>query len=236
MEGTLVALSGGIRSLSWVESDRSSGYHLIASLIRYHLIASLIRYGLLTVDGVAKPAYRAFELLYNAGMRRLRNLEVTDTTPQYMNESTVSAFATLGDRFGTGTGLQLFLANFGPEVGASPSAWVPGARNVTITMHRDASDGPWPSSGLLRRIDDDSTAPYAAWVQMGKPPSLNPSQLAQLHAKSQTKDEWVALAVQGEVATLTLELPEYGVAHLAVQLSPSTKQRVSLDGYSRAVG
>ena len=209
----------------WVESDCPSGWNLIASLIRY---------GLLTVDGVAKPAYRAFELLYNAGVRRLRNLEVADTTPQYMNESTVSAFATLGDRFGTGTGLQLFLANFGPEAGASPSPWIPCARNVTITMHRDASEGPWPSSGLLRRIDDDSTAPYAAWVQMGKPPSLNPSQLAQLNAKSQIKDEWVALAVQGEVATLTLELPEYGVAHLAVQLSPSTKHRVSL-GYSRAV-
>ena len=210
-----------------MESDRCSGWNLIALL-------SAIRYGLLTVDGVAKPAYRAFELLYNAGVRRLRNLEVADTTPQYMNESTVSAFATLGDRFGTGTGLQLFLANFGPEAGASPSPWVPCARNVTITMHRDASEGPWPSSGLLRRIDDDSTAPYAAWVQMGKPSSLNPSQLAQLNAKSQIKDEWVALAVQGEVATLTLELPEYGVAHLAVQLSPSTKHRVSL-GYSRAV-
>ncbi len=168
------------------------------------------------MDGVAKPSYRAFELLANAGVRRLRAVAVADTAPQYMNESTVSAFATLGDARGTGTDLQLFLANFGPEEGASPTPWVPGARNVSVTMHRAAADGPWPASAVLRRIDDASTAPYAAWVEQGKPQSLSPEQLAALHAKSQTKDTWVALNVHGESAILTLELPAYGVAHVTV--------------------
>lgn len=131
-----------------------------------------------------------------------------------MNESTVSAFATLGDARGTGNGLQLFVTNFGPEDGASPAPWVPAERNVSLKMRRDG--GTWPPTALLRRIDDNSTAPYAAWVQQGSPKSLTPAQLAELNAASQTKDVYVSLAVDGEVATVQLELPAYSVAHLSV--------------------
>ena len=175
-------------------------------------------YGLLTVDGVAKPAFRAFELLAGAGTRRLSSVAVVDAEPQYMNESTVSAFATLGDARGTGRDLQVFLANFGPESGASPTPWVPAPRNVSLKVHRAAADGPWPAAALLRRIDDSSTAPYNTWVKQGSPSSLTAAQLAELHAASQMEDTWVSLAVSGEVATLRLELPAYGVAHVSVAL------------------
>ena len=54
------------------------------------------------------------------------------------------------------------------------------------------------------------------WGKQGKPQSLTPAQLAELHAASQTKDSWVKLAIEGEAASLTIELPAYGVAELTV--------------------
>ena len=42
-----------------------------------------------------------------------------------------------------------------------------------------------PTSALLRRIDDNSTAPFAAWQAMGSPPYPTKSQLAALHAQGQ---------------------------------------------------
>ena len=45
------------------------------------------------------------------------------------------------------------------------------------------------------------------------------AQLAELHAASQLTAEPVRLAVRGDMATLELELPAYGVAHLSVAFS-----------------
>lgn len=38
-------------------------------------------YGLLTVHGVAKPAFRAFELLAGAGTRRVSSIRIQDEAP-----------------------------------------------------------------------------------------------------------------------------------------------------------
>ena len=51
------------------------------------------------------------------------------------------------------------------------------SRNVTVVRHA-AADA--PTSALLRRIDDNSTAPFAAWQAMGSPPYPTKSQIAAL--------------------------------------------------------
>ena len=127
----------------------------------------------------------------------------------------VSALVTIGDALGAGSALQVFLSNFGPEAGASPAPWAPVARNVSLTMRRAAADGAWPAAAVLRRIDDNATAPYAAWAGQGKPRSPTPGQIAAMHAASEVRASLVPLAVQGEVATIELELPPLGVAHLS---------------------
>ena len=70
-----------------------------------------------------------------------------------MNESTVSAFATLGDARGTGDELQLFLTNFGPEAGASPAPWVPAARNVSLQVRREGGAALGPPAEMARWSD-----------------------------------------------------------------------------------
>jgi len=175
-------------------------------------------FGLLTVHGVAKPSYRAFELLGGAGTRRYDGVTVEDAAPGYMNRSTVSALATLGDARGVGGVVQVFLSNFGPETGASPQPWEPCARNVTVALRPPSEGGVWPASALLQRIDDGTTAPYQAWIEMGSPEYPTHAQLEELHAASVPSSSWLDLAVgEDGMATLELELPPYGVAHLAIE-------------------
>ena len=172
-------------------------------------------YGLQTVHGVKKPVFRAFELLAGAGTRRARTT-VADSAPAFKNASfyggsTISAFATLGGPDGVGDALQVFVANFAGEKGTAPAPVAPVSRNVTIVLHA-AADA--PTSALLRRIDDNSTAPFAAWQAMGSPPYPTKSQIAALHAASETRDEMRPLAKDG---SLMFEVPAYGVVAVSYQ-------------------
>ena len=94
---------------------------------------------------------------------------------------------------------------------------MPTARNVSLTL-RCRHGATLPSAAVLREINDNATAPFAAWQRMGSPQSLTPTQLAALEAASQPKDSWVRLergASAGE-ARLRVELPAYGVARVSV--------------------
>ena len=114
-------------------------------------------------------------------------------------------------------GLQLFLSNFAPMKGATGKPWAPRARNTTITIHNACSQ---PTRAMIKRIDDSTTNPKAAWVAMGSPPYPNADQLARLHVASQMPQESVALRpARGEEACTVilgpLELPAYSVVHVS---------------------
>ena len=175
-------------------------------------------FGLLTSQGVAKPAYRAFQLLAGAGAARVA-ARVADPLPPPAGAtaedySTVSVLATVADGNGGGggcaRGLQVFLANFAPMAGATGAAWTPVARNVSLRL------GGLSSTALrfvLTRVDDTATDPYAQWEAMGKPQYLTEAQLATLHAASEPAASVVDVPADGALA---LTLPPYGVAHLKV--------------------
>jgi xylan 1,4-beta-xylosidase len=77
-------------------------------------------FGLLTTQGVAKPAYRALQLLNDAGSVRLPLTALEDPSQDYPDSSTVSAFGTCDDvSEGRCTGIQVFAANFGPMEGST---------------------------------------------------------------------------------------------------------------------
>ena len=213
-------------------------------------------YGLLNTQGVAKPAFRAFELLNGAGSRRLRGVTVHDPLPDYphiANHSTVSVLATLDDeeeekakeegnggRAASSSSLQLFLANFAPEKGATGAPWVAKARNVSVVLswgqrasssssssahHQGTTDhpyrcagGPLPSRALMRRIDDHVTNPRHVWeATQGAPPYPTRQQLADLHAASAMPQQALQLVVSPAncTAAFELELPPNGVAHVS---------------------
>jgi len=67
-------------------------------------------YGLMTVNGVPKPSWRAFELLAHAGSRRL---EVTGAAPHDIN-STLTVLATIGTSTAGSSELSIFVADWLP--------------------------------------------------------------------------------------------------------------------------
>ena len=225
-------------------------------------------FGLITSQGVKKPAYRAFELLAGAGTRRLREVMLSDPSPDYPDGSTVSVLATVDDgdgecgggeqradaarghgcdpwrHGGLGTsalrGLQLFLANFGPEAGATAAPWQPKARNVSLRIELPPGEelppgmlvdglhcAATPSRALIRRIDDSVTNPLAVWKAMGSPQYPTASQLAQLHAASEVPEHVLPLTpsetappyghARGTCGAVEvrLEIPAYGVIQLS---------------------
>lgn len=183
-------------------------------------------FGLLSSQGVAKPAYRAFQLLRDAGNRRLVNVTLTDSAPDYPHvsgHSTLAVLATVDDDDDPHRGLQLFLSNFAPMAGATGAPWAePKARNATITIRGlgGVAGEPCrlPQRARMRRIDDATTRPRGAWVAMGSPEYPTAKQLAALHAASQMPVVGVTLRqdTSAGVCACTLgpiEVPPYGVAH-----------------------
>jgi hypothetical protein len=120
-------------------------------------------YGLLTVNGVAKPAYRAFQMLNTAGDQRLpvkmsgqEWSPSPDTTPITVFATIHSAGSTVGAK-----GLQLFASNFWPEHGATSDPRPPNATTVEVTVKNLP---PGIKSAQLFRIDDNVTNPYTTWL------------------------------------------------------------------------
>ena len=193
-------------------------------------------FGLLNTQGVAKPSYRAFQLLAGTGAYHLP-VTLRDPSPDYPhigNHSTVSALATVddgGDGDGgdggagaarTMRGLQILLSNFAPERGASGAPWAPRARNVSLRLIA-AGSAPHcrPAERVqMQRIDDVSTNPRKAWLAMGSPDYPNAKQLAQLHAASEMPKQQLAAARAKQEANPCastvgpIEIPAYGVVHL----------------------
>lgn len=158
-------------------------------------------YGLLTVQGVAKPAYRAMQLLHEAG-NELLPVNSSSAADDASEESPVRVAATSlsnGD-------VHVLLSNFQSPLQFNGS-W-------TVTVQLDNFDTSSPATATLRRIDGDNANAKAAWLRMGSPAVLSASQLAALHNASMVRTE--PLAVAGSPPVFTVDLPRMGVACVVV--------------------
>jgi xylan 1,4-beta-xylosidase len=122
-------------------------------------------FGLLNIHGIAKPTYRAYELLHGLGTELLA---VDGAHP------TVDAWVIRGTRQVT-----LLLTNF-----ALPRHPI-GAEGVRMTL-RNAST---PTRATVQRIDDDHANAKRIWQKLGAPQYLSAGALAQLNAASMLEKE-----------------------------------------------
>ena len=189
-------------------------------------------YGLLTVNGVAKPAYRAFEMLATAGDQRLP-VKVggqewspsPDTTPITVFATTHSSGSAVGAK-----GLQLFASNFWPEHGATSDPRPPNATTVEVAIANLPTN---IKTAQLFRIDDNVTNPYTTWLAWNDAakaagkcnshcaegmeahcPCLNyltPTQIAELDAAGQMGEEEIMV---GEGGKLSFELAPYASVNI----------------------
>ena len=151
-------------------------------------------FGLLTIHGVPKPAYRAFELLHRLGDELLR----VDG-----HHATVDAWVTRD-----AAGVRVLLTN-----GALPRHCI-----QTEIVRVELAGLAGIQSAHIERIDDDHANARRAWLSMGQPESLLPRQVDALEAASALRREPVAFDVSAGVATFELALPPQGTALLTLEI------------------
>ena len=157
-------------------------------------------FGLLNLHGVAKPVYRAFELLHALG-DRLHPVQGG------------AGHATLGLHVAGGEGfVTAFVTNH-----AMPRHHIATEMlRVRLTGVPAASR---PVSALLSRIDEDHANPKRAWAAMGEPTYPSPRQLEVLHAASALRPEVHPLRSGEGVIEFDLAMPPQSVAALRIELA-----------------
>ncbi len=157
-------------------------------------------FGLLTINGIPKPIYRAYQLLHRLGSDEL---EVEG------GHETVEAWAVLKPA-GTLTSLTVLLVN-----DAQPRHPIQTELVRLRLVHSSA-----PVTALVERIDEDHANPRRAWEAMGQPKYLGPRQVEHLQAMSQLRQE-PSVWRQAEAALeFELGLPPHSVAALTVEFAP----------------
>jgi xylan 1,4-beta-xylosidase len=154
-------------------------------------------FGLLTLNGIPKPAYRAYELLHHLG------------TEQYLVDGihpTVDAWA-----IGDDTNLTLLLTNHA----------LPEHPLACESAHLRLKDTPPPVAVRGARIDAEHTNPRRLWQELGAPRYLSDAQVAQLREASRLAWEPLPWQRQGEAITLDVTLPPHAVAAVTLETRES---------------
>jgi xylan 1,4-beta-xylosidase len=150
-------------------------------------------FGLLTLHGIAKPSYRAFELLHALGQERFL---VDGRHP------TVDAWV-----IGRGSSLAAVLTNH-----ALPRHPIASER-VRLRL------GPAPEPRIARvwRIDEDHANAARRWRALGAPEYLSAEQVAELEAASALTAADISWRHLDGALELELDLPPHGVAAITLE-------------------
>ena len=150
-------------------------------------------FGLITINGVAKPAYRAFQILHELGDTAL---------PVEGEHETVEAWAVR-----KGHTLTVLLTNF-----AAPLEPIEG-EHVQIRIE----NAPLPLAVSVERIDDTHANPYHHWVEMGRPPYLDGGQREELLSASQSVQVPIDFHYQGNTLSCDIAIPAQAVAAVWIE-------------------
>ena len=115
-------------------------------------------FGLLNIHGIAKPAYRAFELLHAFGHELL---------PMEISHPTVDGWIAKFD-----LSVTVLLTNFA----------LPGHPMATETVQFTLEHALLPSRVTIRRIDSEHANPKRRWQKMGSPEYLTPADVEVLNS------------------------------------------------------
>jgi xylan 1,4-beta-xylosidase len=154
-------------------------------------------FGLLTMQGIAKPAYRAFQLLHALGHERL----MADGL-----HPTVDACFARQKRDVT-----ILMTNH-----ALPHHPMRQER-VRITLQ----NSPRPVSASIQRIDERRANARRAWLALGSPEYLSSRMIERLEATSRVSNESCALDYADRATHLEVNLSPDSVAAVAVTFRPA---------------
>lgn len=158
-------------------------------------------FGLLSIHGIAKPTYRAFELLHRLGNEQL----LVDGL-----HNTVNAWVVRKE-----DAVTILLTNHA----------LPQHPIEQETVHLTLTGALEPHSAHVERIDETHANPRRLWETLGKPNYLNESQLEQLHRASELTPEPQAWHYEDGTLRFDLELPPHAVAAVTVGFKESNPAR-----------
>src|SRR5687768_2098265 len=154
-------------------------------------------FGLLTLHGIAKPTYRAFELLHRLGNERLLVDGLHETASAWITRDTHA--------------VTVLLVNH-----ALPRHSISGVRARVHLRHAHE-----PAAAWVERIDEDHANPKRRWQALGTPEHLDRSAVEQLHEASRLARQPCPQSWREKQIDLEVELPPHCVAALTVEFTRS---------------
>jgi xylan 1,4-beta-xylosidase len=152
-------------------------------------------FGLLTLHGIAKPTYRAFELLHRLGERQslVDGLHETVDCSLFQKDSSVT----------------VLLTNY----------TTPGHSIETETLVIRLDNAREPIAANIRRIDAEHANPKRLWEEMGRPEYLQAKDVEQLHEASLIVKEKQAISYRDKSIFLKVVLPAHAVAAITIDFA-----------------
>ena len=152
-------------------------------------------FGLLSIEGVPKPAYRAFELLHHLG---------TDELPVVGTHETVTAWTVRRDN-----SMTVLLTNHA----------LPKHPINTEMVHITLTDAPQPHTAYLELIDETHANAKRAWQQMGSHEYPSKLHIEQMEAASRVVKQPLAISYSDRTIGIDISLAPHAVAAVTVELS-----------------
>lgn len=152
-------------------------------------------FGLMNLHGIAKPAYRAFEMLHQLG-REILHMDG--------NHPTIDSWCVRD-----GNSLAVLISNFA----------LPRHPIADETAHIELENTPRLAAAIIRRIDAGSANAKALWTTMGKPNYLSPAMVEQLHAASEMPEQEQSVAWRDRNLVFDVCVPPLGVACVRLEFA-----------------
>jgi xylan 1,4-beta-xylosidase len=149
-------------------------------------------FGLLTLHGIPKPTYRAFELLHNLGTEQF----LVDGLHETVDCSVIRK----------GSSVTVMLTNH----------TTPGHSIETEQVEIKLTNIPEPTVAYIQRIDTEHANPKALWEEMGQPDYLAEKDVQRLHETSQLVKEIQQFNFEAGTLLLKLDLPPHAVAAITI--------------------
>ena len=154
-------------------------------------------FGLMNLHGIAKPAYRAYQLLHELG---------TELLTVKGEHSTVDAWVVRGDREVT-----VLLCNFA----------LPRHEISEQVVHLQLACKATPVSAQIQRIDAGNANAKGLWQSMGAPEYLSADQVKKLHAASEMPVATHPVFHEAGRLVCEVTLPPLGIATLRLEFAES---------------
>jgi xylan 1,4-beta-xylosidase len=156
-------------------------------------------FGLLTLHGIPKPNYRAFELLHALGTEQslVDGLHETVDCNVIQNDSSVTVLFT--------------------------NHTTPGHSIETEQLEVRLDNAREPVAVYTKRIDEEHANPKRLWVEMGQPEYPSRKQVEELAEASQLVSEKQPFSYRDGAIVLKTNLPPHAVATITVEFKPETR-------------